>query len=145
MINPVILEEAFREFSKNLLKWLPDGVTHVDMKLLNDIGLLSHAELDAPISDAYLNQHFHIIETPEKVTLFNDQFSIWIVPEVVDEVPTTTTFIALLQQSKPHLEIVYTTSGVYNTPKYILKVLQHFLAEVQDTEAIISAIDKKQA
>lgn len=145
MINPIMLEEAFRKFSHNLLKWLPDGITHVDMKLLHRLGLLNHAELDAPLSDAYLNQHFHIIETLEKVTLFNEQFSIWIVPEVIDEVPTTTTFIALLQSNKPHLEIVYTTSGVYNTPKYILKVLQHFLTEVQDTEAVISAIDKKQA
>ncbi len=145
MINPSILEEAFREFTKDLLKWIPDGVTHVDMKLLSDLDLLNPSELEQPVSDAYLNQHFHIIETPDKVTLFNEQFAIWIVPELIDEIPTTTTYISLLQHSKPHLEIVYTTSGVYNTPKYILKVLQHFLAEVQDTEAIISAIDKKQA
>ena len=52
--------------------------------------------------------------------------------------------IALLQNNKPHLEIVYQTSGVYNTPRYILKVLQHFLTEVLDTEAVISSIGKKQ-
>lgn len=145
MINPSILEEAYQEFSKNLAKWVHDGVIPVDMKLLNDLGLLNHAELDHSISDDHLNHYFHIIETPEKVTLFNDQFAIWIVPELVEELPTTTTLIALLQSNKPHLEIVYTNSGVYNTPKYILKVLQHFLAEVQDTEAVISAIGKKQA
>ncbi len=144
MINPSILEEAYQEFSKNLSKWVHDGVIPVDMKLLNDLGLLNHAELDHSISDDHLNHYFHIIETPEKVTLFNDQFAIWIVPELIEELPTTTTLIALLQANKPHLEIVYTNSGVYNTPKYILKVLQHFLAEVQDTEAVISAIGKKQ-
>lgn len=140
MINPNVLEEAYKEFSKNLSKWVPDGIIHVDLKLLNDLGLLNNAELEHSISDDQLNHYFHIIETPDKVTLFNEQFAIWIIPQLVDETPTTTTLIALLQSNKPHLEIVYLTSGVYNTPKYILKVLQHFLAEVQDTEAIISSI-----
>lgn len=144
MINPNVLEEAFQEFSKNLSKWLPDGIVHVDMKLLNDLGLLNNNELAHETSDAHLNHYFHIIETPDKVTLFNDQFAIWIVPELINETPTTTTLIALLQANKPHLEIVYTTSGVYNTPKYILKILQHYLQEVQDTEAVISSIGKKQ-
>src|ERR1700722_407475 len=138
MINPNVLEEAYKEFSNNLHKWVPDGVIQVDLKLLNN------AELEHSISDDQLNHYFHIIETPDKVTLFNEQFAIWIVPQLVDETPTTTTPIALLQPNKPHLEIVYLTSGVYNTPKYILKVLQHFLAEVQDTEAVISSIGKKQ-
>jgi hypothetical protein len=144
MINPKVLEESFQEFSKDLSKWVHDGIIPVDMKLLNDLGLLNNTELEQPSEDTHLNLYFHIIETPEKVTLFNDQFAIWIVPELVEEMPTTTTFIALLQATKPHLEIVYTTSGVYNTPKYILKVLQHYLEEVQDTEAVISSIGKKQ-
>lgn len=144
MINPNVLEDAYKEFSKDLLKWVPDGIIQVDLKLLNDLGLLNNAELEHSISDDELNHYFHIIETADKVTLFNEQFAIWIVPQLVDETPTTTTLIALLQSNKPHLEIVYLTSGVYNTPKYILKVLQHFLAEVQDTEAVISSIGKKQ-
>jgi hypothetical protein len=143
MINPNVLEDAYKEFSKDLLKWVPDGIIQVDLKLLNDLNLLNNAELEHSISDDQLNHYFHIIETPEKVTLFNEQFAIWIVPQLVEETPTTTTLISLLQNNKPHLEIVYLTSGVYNTPKYILKVLQHFLAEVQDTEAVISSIGKK--
>jgi hypothetical protein len=51
--------------------------------------------------------------------------------------------IALLQNKIPHLEMVYTTTGVYNTPRYILKVLQHFITEVLDTEAVITSIGKK--
>jgi hypothetical protein len=144
MISPNILEQAYKEFSKDLLKWVPDGIVKVDLRLLNDLGLLNNAELEHSVSDDQLNHYFHIIETPDKVTLFNEQFAIWIVPQLVEETSTTTTLIALLQANKPHLEIVYLTSGVYNTPKYILKVLQHFLTEVQDTEAVISSIGKKQ-
>jgi hypothetical protein len=143
MINPVILEEAYQEFSTNLLKWIPDGVIHVDLKLLHDLGLLNNAELEHSVNEENLSLYFHIIETPDKVTLFNEQFAIWIVPQLVEDIPTTTTMISLLQANKPHLEIVYTTTGVYNAPKYILKVLQHFLTEVQDTEAVISSIGKK--
>ncbi len=143
MINPSILEDAYQEFTKNLLKWVPDGIIHVDLKLLNELGILNQRELEHAVSDDQLNHHFHIIETPDKVTLFNEQFAIWIVPEVVQETPKTTTMISLLQGNHPHLEIVYTTSGVYNSPKYILKILQHYITEVQDTEAVISSIGKK--
>ncbi len=143
MINPIILEEAYLEFSQNLKKWIPDGIIHVDLRLLHELGLLSNSELEQSVNEANLSLYFHIIETPDKVTLFNDQFAIWIIPELINEVPTTTTMISLLHGNKPRLEIVYTTSGVYNTPKYILKVLQHFLKEVQDTEAVILSIGKK--
>ena len=144
MINPSILESAYQEFTKNLPKWLPDGIVHVDLKLLNELGILQSANFEHTVDHDHLNAHFHIIETPEKVTLFNEQFAVWIVPELIEGVPTTTTLIALLQgNNQPRLEIVYTTAGVYNSPKYILKILQHYIAEVQDTEAVISSIGKK--
>lgn len=142
MINPTALEEAYQEFHKDLKKWIPDGIIDVNLSLLHELGLLNHKELEHTVSDAELTQYFHILETPEKVTLFNEQFAVWIVPQVLDEIPTTLTLIALLTSHKPRLEIAYTTCGVYNTPKYILKVLQHFLTEVQDTEALISSIGK---
>ncbi len=143
MINPNQLEDAYREFSQNLAKWVPDGIITVNIGLLNDLGLLSHAQLEQNLTTDNLSHYFHVIETVDKVTLFNDQFAIWIVPKTVDSLSSTTTFIALVAQNKPHLEIVFSTTGVYNTPKYILKILQHFLTEVQDTEALISSMGKK--
>lgn len=143
MINPNQLEDAYREFSQNLAKWVPDGVITVNIALLNDLGLLSNAQLEQNLTTDNLSHYFHVIETIDKVTLFNDQFAIWIVPKTVDSLSSTTTFIALVANNKPHLEIVFSTTGVYNTPKYILKILQHFLTEVQDTEALISSIGKK--
>lgn len=142
MIDPIQLEDAYQEFSENLRKWIPDGIMSVNIHLLNDIGLLNHDKLEANTTDS-LTHLFHVLETAEKVTLYNEQFAIWIVPRVVDNISSTLTYIALINQNKPHLEIVFSTSGVYNTPKYILKILQHFLIEVIDTEAIISSIGKK--
>lgn len=142
MINPAQLETVYKEFSENLSKWAPDGITTVDLSLLQELGLLSHAQFESNYSDQFMH-YFHIIESPEKVTLFNEQFAIWIVPISEQEKASTLTYISLLQIDKPRLELVFATSGVYNTPRYILRILQHFLNEVLDTEAVISEIGKK--
>lgn len=136
------LEEAYKEFSQNMGKWVPDGIIDVNLQLLHELGFLSLSQMEQSKGEDF-TQYFNVIETAEKVTLFNEQFAIWIVPKVVDENPTTLTYISLLNNNKPHLEIVFSTAGVYNSPKYILKVLQHFLTEVVDTEAVINAMGKK--
>jgi hypothetical protein len=142
MINPIQLEDSYKEFSQNLSKWIPDGVIPVNLSLFNELGILNSTNLEKTQTDN-ITHYFHVIETDDKVTLFNEQFAIWIVPKVVGETSSTLTYIALLNTNKPHLEIVFSTTGVYNTPKYILNVLQHFLTEVTDTEAVISSIGKK--
>ena len=144
MMNPIQLEEAYIDFTENFQKWSPEDFITVNLQLLQELGLLNTPELESSESDS-ISQQFHVIETSDKVTLFNKQFAIWIVPQTDSELPSTLIIISLIQNLKPHLEIVYTTSGVYNTPKYILRVLQHFLAEVLDTEAIISSMNKKKS
>ena len=140
-MNPIQLEEAYKEFTENVNKWAPDECIHVNLQLLQDLGLLNNWDV-APSTPESLTQQFHVVETNDKVTLFNEQFAVWIVPQIQTELPSTLVMVALIQHLKPHLEIVYTTSGVYNTPKYILKVLQHFMTEVLDTEATLSSIKK---
>ena len=139
-MNPIQLEEAYKDFSENLTKWAPDGCIEVNLQLLQNLGLLK--DWEASSGPEFLTQQFHVVETHEKVTLFNEQFVVWIIPQPQMQIPSTLVMLALIQQKKPHLEIIYSTSGVYNTPKYILKLLQHFMAEVVDTESVISLIDK---
>ena len=69
---------------------------------------------------------------------------IWITPRVIDDLTSTLTLIALLHNEKPRLEVVFSSSGVYNSPKYILKVLQHYLQEMIDTEKLLSSIEDKE-
>ena len=144
MMNPIQLEEAYIDFTENFQKWSPEDFITVNLQLLQELGIINTPEIESSESDS-ISQQFHVIETSDKVTLFNKQFAIWIVPQTDSELPSTLIIISLIQNLKPHLEIVYTTSGVYNTPKYILRVLQHFLAEVLDTEAIISSMNKKKS
>ena len=141
-MTPSELEETFKDFTANFKKWAPDGVIEVGLESLCEMGLLNEKDFDEEEPDE-VTQFFHVIETPDKITLYNDKFAIWIVPQMINEISTTHTYISQSTKNKPQLELVYSTSGVYNTPKFILKVLQHFLLEVIDTDAIISSMGKK--
>ncbi|MBS0584861.1 MAG: hypothetical protein JSR76_01000 [Verrucomicrobia bacterium] len=142
MLNPQKLEKFYKEFIKDLPKWVQDGIVQVDLTLLKKFNLLNKTPEEEKEIQAQFPFYFHVIESDEKVALFNNQFIVWIVPKVVEDVPTTLTLIALVQKEKPRLEIAFSTAGVYNTPKYVLKVLRHFLTEVIDTEEEIASITK---
>lgn len=142
MLNPNKIEELYQEFTNNLSKWAHDGVVCVDLKLLHELNLLESLYSDKDDSDDF-SQYFHVIETPEKVTLFNDQFIIWIVPKMEEENPVTYVYIALNHEDKTTLEIVFTTAGVYNTPKFVLKVLQYYLLDMIETEATLTNFEKE--
>ena len=141
MLNPVQIEETYKQFIGNLPNWAHDGVTQIDLKFLHDQGLLPALQDDKGDSDD-LTQYFHVIESVEKVTLFNEQFIVWIIPKMDGEQPLTYVMIALNHPEKANLEIVFTTHGVYNTPRYVLKVLQHFLADMLETEETLTLFEK---
>ncbi len=141
-MTPSELEEIYKNFTENFQKWVPDGIIQIDLETLAEMGLLNREDFDEEEPDE-VTQFFHVVETPDKITLHNEKFVIWIVPKIVDELPTTLTYLSQVLKKKPHLELVYATAGVYNTPKFILKVLQRFLIDVVDTDAVISSIGKK--
>jgi len=140
-MNPIELDQAYNKFISNLSSWIPEGIIEVDIDLLEETGLLNHESFDENGDKEQLPHYFHVIETPDRVTLFNHQFAIWIIPKIVDEIPTTIVLIALLNQNDPHLEIAFSTQGIYNTPKFVLRLLKYYLSEVIDTEETISSIE----
>lgn len=141
-MNPMQLDQAYNDFISNLSSWSPEGIIEVDMALLEDTGLLNYEAFEEDKKQEELPHYFHVIETPEKVTLFNHQFAVWIVPKIVDQNPTTIVLISLISNGSPHLEIIFSTKGVYNTPKFVLRLLKFYLSEVIDTEEAISSIGK---
>jgi hypothetical protein len=142
MINPVRIEEMYKEFTTNLGKWAHDGIITVDLPFLQGSGLLSALQ-EGSQEPEDLTQYFHVVESIEKVTLFNEQFVVWIIPRMEEEKALTYVLIASSQGEKVQLEIVFVTQGVYNTPRYVLKVLQHFLIDMLDTEATLTSFEKK--
>ncbi len=142
MLNPNKIEEIYQRYIQDLSQWVHDGVVSVDLNLLHDLGLLETIQNEKDEED--FTQYFHVVETPEKVTLFNEQFLIWIVPKMEEEIPITYVMISLNSENDSHLEVVFTTSGVYNTPRYVLKVLQYYLLDMLETEATLTAYEKDQ-
>jgi hypothetical protein len=137
MLNPVQIEEAYKEFSTNLTKWAHDGITPINLQFLHDQGILPTLTEEQGDADD-LTQYFHVIESVEKVTLFNEQFIVWIIPKAEGEGSQTFVMIALNHPEKANLEVVFATQGVYNTPRYVLKVLQHYLVDMLETEETLT-------
>lgn len=134
MDNLQVLEQCFKEYTKNLMEWIPDGIIHVDIGLLQKLDLLDDNKADASLG---LTRYFNVIETFEKITLINEQFVIWIVPEMQNNQLVTYILIALNQEKGPKLELAFATSGVYNSSKLVLRVLEKFLMEIQENEQLI--------
>lgn len=141
MLNPMQIEETYKEFVADLPGSVHDGILSIDLQFLHDQGLITSLQNDDEDPDD-LTQYFHVIESVEKVTLFNEQFIIWIIPKMEVDQPMTYVLIALNHPEKVHLEIVFTTRGVYNTPRYVLKVLQHYLVDMLETEATLISFEK---
>lgn len=141
MLNPIQIEEYYKKFVGDLPNWAHDGITLIDLKFLHDQGLLTVLQDDKGDPDD-LTQYFHVIESVEKVTLFNEQFIVWIIPKMENEQPLTYVLIALNHPENANLEVVFATHGVYNTPRYVLKVLQHFLVDMLETEETLTSFEK---
>ncbi len=141
MLNPNQIEQSYQDFMKNLPASAHDGVFSIGLQFLYEQNLLETLPTCEEDSED-LSQYFHVVESPEKVTLFNDHFIVWIVPKMDEELAMTYVLIALNHPQKPHLEIVFTTHGVYNSPRYVLKVLQYFLSDVLETEATIISLEE---
>lgn len=137
--NITNLDKYYNKFIKDLAHCLPDGIIEVNIILLHRLGLLNyHNPHNCKFS---LTRYFHVIESSEKITLLNEQFVIWIVPEKIDNVPITYTLIALNHPEGPHLETAFCTWGIYNSSRLVLRVLEKILYEIQETEDLLATFD----
>lgn len=141
MDNIPLLEACYKKYINNLGEWLPEGIMHVDLQLLHKMDLLNF--YDDERHDDSLTRLFHVIEGEDKITLINDDFIVWIVPEVINELPVTYTLVAINNPSVPSLELAFSTTGVYNTSHLVLRILEKLLKEIQENEAALSSLDKK--
>ncbi len=141
MNNIERLEEYYKKVVKNLNTWLPEGIIDVDIELLSQLKLLDFDKQLADTDD--LTRYFHVIETDEKITLVNAQFAIWIVPDSNKDVATTYTIVALNSESEdPTIEMAFSVSGVYNTSRLVLRVLEKFLQEILENEEALNQLKK---
>jgi hypothetical protein len=141
MHNIALLEENYKKFISNLAFWAPESLYVVNLNLLYDLNLL-HFQPFTEKRDPNLTRYFHIIEASEKITLVNDEFIVWIKPDRLEERAITYTLIALNKgDQEPHLELVFLASGIYNTSRLVLRILEKFLIDVQETEVLLSKLE----
>lgn len=135
MDNLTEIDQTFKKFMANLDEYLPEGLLQVDINLLKELELLNFYK----DKDLSFTRYFQVVETDEKITLINEQFIVWIVSEKIQDVSATYVFIAL-NKPEPHLEIAFSVSGVYNTSRLVLRLLEKYLEEIDEVEESISHI-----
>lgn len=127
------LEFCYNKYINNIYSLLPDGIIDIDLKLLQKFKLLDSNNNQ----NSNLTRYFHVIETNEKITLVNDQFVVWIVPEKINNIPITYTLVALNNLQDVQLELAFVASGCYNSSRLVLRVLESFLQEIQENEDLL--------
>lgn len=141
MLNPNQLEDQFQYFMAELSSRGPEEIVKVDIHLLHSLGLLhdrSEVSTEQP-----LTHYFHVIETTDKITLFNERFAVWIVPIVAEGEPITYTLVAQTNAEQPRLELVLATSGVYNSSRIVLQVLERMLEEIEENETTLARFSEE--
>jgi hypothetical protein len=139
MDNLSMLEAYYKKFASDISQWLPEDVIEVNLELLKQLNLLNYNETE--YHDPTLTRYFHVIESDEKITLINDDFVVWIVPEKMNDTPITYTFIAFNDIKQPQLELCFVTAGVYNTSKLVLRLLEKFLSEVEENQKVLQNLE----
>jgi hypothetical protein len=148
MLNPTILEKSYQKYIQNLPECVPDGILDVDISVLHNCGILG-ASLAEPLElENSLSHYFHVIESTEKITLFNQEFVIWIVPihsgsdlEDEDTLSRSYVLLALNNDSEPELEMVFSTSGIYNNSKFIIGLIEHFIEDIKENEKLFGEFE----
>ena len=141
MMNPDELESDYQKFTGNLKQFAPDGVVEIDLSLLHELGLLSCEETGESEATS-LTHNFYVVESSDKLTLFNQKYVVWIVPKLVEHTPTTYTLIAINDKEQTHLEMVFSTAGVYNHSNLVLRILERFLDQIEENEKEICKYDQ---
>jgi hypothetical protein len=143
MYNIDLIEESYKKYTKDLNYWLPEGISFVDLKLLNQFDLLHFQPLRAQ-KDSPLKIFFQIIESPEKITLINEEFVVWIIPQHHHDPAETYILIALNRNDEePHIESAFIASGIYNTSPLVLRLLENVLLEIHETEIYLSKLENQ--
>ncbi len=138
MKNPVSLDLCYKKYMGDLYQWLPDGFTTIDLEVLQQLDLLHFHE--TVHVDSGVTRYFHVVESDEKLTLVNEEFVIWIVPEKGENDGCTYTLIARNSQDDLHLELGFITKGIYNRSHLVLQIIEKYLLEIHATEALLKKL-----
>lgn len=133
------LDTFFETLSQNTGDFLPDGIMDVSVKTLHHLHLLTEEASEGELQPSHLLQ---AVESDGRITLFNERFALWIVPQVGADPSCTIVYIATHQDGDLRAELAFRTSGIHNKSKTILRLIDRFLADIQETDSLLSQLEK---
>ena len=139
MISIEQLDAFFEHLSTHTSDLLPDGILDINVKTLHALHLLSDT---IPANGGSSNTLLQAIESGGKITLYNEKFALWIVPQKNADPSSTMVYIARRTEDEIKAEIGFRTTGIHNRSKTILKLIDRFLADIQETECVISKLEQ---
>ncbi|ANH78473.1 hypothetical protein [Candidatus Chlamydia sanziniae] len=124
------LEKFYRQSILNQATAFPEGYVNIA-----DVISYPHVDPSEDLLKDHPDNDFIIAESADKLTLFNADFAIWLVPEVVEGEAVTRGYIALHDaEGQCYPELAFEAVGQYNQSSLILEALQLYLKEIKDTE-----------
>lgn len=140
MVSIEQLDIFFDHLTKNTKDLLPDGILDINIKTLHTLQLLSEESSMDEIPESHLLQ---AVESEGKITLYNDRFALWIVPQVGASPSATVVYVATHNDAGVRAELGFRTTGVHNKSKTILRLIDKFLIDIQDTDSIIASFEQE--
>lgn len=140
MKNLKMLEDYYNKFINELDSLPKESINFVDLDLLFHLDLL-HFHPKMRNKKYSFSPNFQMIDSKEKVTMFNREFIVWITPQGSRTYSSTCVMIALNRNDQePQIEMVFYATGIYNSSSLVLKILEKFLIEIEENERMISQL-----
>jgi hypothetical protein len=137
------LDAFFDHLQSHTSDLLPDGILEINVKTLHTLHLLS--EETPPSGTPPASTLLQAIESEGKITLYNEKFALWVAPQKNADPASTIVFIASRKDNEMKPEIAFRTTGIHNRSKTILKLIDRLLADIQETENVISKLEGPQS
>lgn len=138
MVSIEKLDAFFNDLIQHTPDLLPDGILDINVKSLHALHLLTE---ESPASGSTPATLLQAIESGGKITLYNEKFALWIAPQRNADPASTIVFIATRSEDMIKPEIAFRTTGIHNRSKTILKLIDRFLLDIQETESLISKLE----
>jgi hypothetical protein len=117
---------------------IPDGIIDVDVKLLQSLNILNPTQ---NIGSGSAKELLQAIDSGGRITLFNDRFVLWIIPQNDVSPPSTTVILARCNENTIKPEVAFRTAGIHNQSKTILQLIDRYLIDIQETEEVLEKFE----
>jgi hypothetical protein len=82
MMNLLRIEEAYKEFIKDLPSWPHESIIDINLEFLKEEGILSILDMEEDLNEPDLSKYFKKTHGGEKSTWYNELFIVWIVQKI---------------------------------------------------------------